>query len=170
MPHIAEKRQQKKHCRADVRPPDHASDCLGVNWVRGEKKAGQQAPQSAAEERATEGGEEGGDEAVENQVQQVVAPGTQAVQGVVEAEGEGAERAEGLVAAAVGEQGAPEVIIQDVGPRSLREEVLVGLDGSAKRKRGKEKTLLSLYLTCKHLRSRYFHDLGFWLVISCFIL
>lgn len=152
MPHIAEKRQQKKHCRTDVRPPDHASDCLGVNWVRGEKKAGQQAPQSAAEERATEGGEEGGDEAVENQVQQVVAPGTQAVQGVVEAEGEGAERAEGLVAAAVGEQGAPEVIIQDVGPRSLREEVLVGLDGSAKRKRGKEKTLLSLYLTFKHLR------------------
>lgn len=68
---------------------------------------------------------------MQRQVQQVVAPGAQAVQGVVEAEGEGAERTEGLVAAAVGEQGAPEVIVQDVDPRSLRKKVLVGLDGAA---------------------------------------
>lgn len=57
------------------------------------------------------------------------------MQGVVEAEGERAKRPEGLVAAAVGKQGAPEVIVQDVGPRRLGQEVLVGLDGSAARSR-----------------------------------
>lgn len=33
------------------------------------------------------------------------------------------------------EQGAPEVIIKDVGPWGLREKVLVGLDGTTRRKR-----------------------------------
>lgn len=103
--------------------------------MRGKDKASQQAPQSSTEKRATKGCEEGSDQRVQQHVQQVVAPGTQAMQGVVEAEGEGAERTEGLVAAAVSEQGAPEVIVQDVGPRSLRKKVLVGLDGSAKRSR-----------------------------------
>lgn len=68
---------------------------------------------------------------MQHHVQQVVAPRAQAVQGVVQAEREGAERTEGLVAAAVNEQGAPEVVVQDVGPRSFRKKVLVGLDGSA---------------------------------------
>lgn len=61
----------------------------------------------------------------------MVAPGTQAVQYVVKAKGESAEWAERLVAAAVSEQGSPEVVIQDVGPRSFWEKVLVGFDGSA---------------------------------------
>lgn len=80
---------------------------------------------------------------MQHHVQQVVAPGAQAVQGVVEAEGEGAEWTEGLVAAAVSEQGAPEVVIQDVGPWSLWDEVLVGLDGSAKRSR-RNKSFLTI--------------------------
>lgn len=66
----------------------------------------------------------------------MVAPRVEAVQGVVEAEGEGAEWTERLVAATVSEQSAPEVVIQDVGPGSLREKVLVGLDGSAERTKG----------------------------------
>lgn len=115
--------------------------------MRGKKKAGQQAPQSSTEKRATEGREEGGDQPVQRQVEQVVAPGTQAVQGVVEAEGEGAEGAEGLVAAAVSEQGAPEVVVQDVGPRGLRKKVLVGLDGSAERSSRK-----TLFLTIKLIK------------------
>lgn len=143
MPHVAEERQQKKQRGTDIRPPDHAGDRFSVNRVRGKKEASQQAPQAATEERATEGREEGGDQGVQRHVQQVVAPGTQAVQGVVEAEGEGAERTEGFVAAAVGEQGAPEVVIQDVGPRGLRKKVLVGLDGSAKRSR-RNKLLLTI--------------------------
>lgn len=112
--------------------------------MRSEKKACQHAPQPPTEERAAEGCEEGGDQPVQCQVQQVVAPGTQAVQGVVEAEGEGAEWPEGLVAAAVSEQGAPEVVIEDVGPRSLRKKVLVGFDGSTTRSRRN-----TLFLTSK---------------------
>lgn len=72
---------------------------------------------------------------MEGQVQQVVTPRAQAVHGVVEAEGEGAEGPEGLVAAAVRQQGAPEVVIQDVGPRRLREKVLVALDGATAKHR-----------------------------------
>lgn len=72
---------------------------------------------------------------MEGQVQQVVTPRAQAMHGVVEAEGEGAERPEGLVAAAVRQQGAPEVVVQDVDPRGLREKILVGLDGATAKHR-----------------------------------
>lgn len=143
MSRVAKKRQQEKQRGADVRPPHHARNRLGVHRVSGEQEARQQAPRSSAQQGATEGGEEGGDQAVQQHVGQVVTPGVQAVEGVVEAEGERAERAEGLVAAAVREQGAPEVIVQDVGPRRLRKEVLVGLDGSAGRRTDK----ISLTLT-----------------------
>lgn len=70
---------------------------------------------------------------MQHHIQQMVAPGTQAVQCVVKAKRESAEWAEGLVAAAVSEQGSPEVVIQDVGPRSFWKKVLVGFDGSAGR-------------------------------------
>jgi len=132
---VAEERQQEEQRGADVRPPDHAGDRFRVDRMGGEEQAGEQAPRPAAEERATEGREEGGDQAVQHHVEQVVAPGPLGVQGVVEAEGEGAEGAVGLVTAAVSKQGAPEVVKQDVGPRSLRKQVLVGLNGSAKRSR-----------------------------------
>lgn len=117
-----------------------------MHGVGGEEEACQQAPGSSTQNGATESGEEGRDGPVEPYVDQVVAPGAQAMQGVVEPEGEGAERAEGLMAAAVGEQGAPEVVVQDVGPRGLREKVLIGLDGPAGEK---EKTGIS-YSTMNH--------------------
>lgn len=61
----------------------------------------------------------------------MVAPGLQATQGMVEAEGEGTQGPVGLVAPAVGKQGAPEVIVEDVDPRGLWEQVLVGFDRTA---------------------------------------
>lgn len=67
----------------------------------------------------TERGEKCSDATVQANVNQMVAPRVQATQDVVEAEREGAERTEGLVAAAVGEQSAPEVIIQDIRPRGV---------------------------------------------------
>lgn len=106
-----------------------------MHRVRGKEEARQEAPGPAAQQRAGEGRDKGGDQAVEKDVEQVVAPGEQAMQGVVEAEGQCAEGTEGLVAATVGEQGSPEVVIEDVGPRGLREEVLVGLDGSTENKK-----------------------------------
>lgn len=90
VPHIAQKRQQKKECSTNVRPPNHTGHCFSVNGMRGKEKACQQAPQSSAQKRAAEGCEEGRDQRVKHQVEDVVAPGTQAMQGVVEAEGEGA--------------------------------------------------------------------------------
>lgn len=78
---------------------------------------------------------------MEGQVQQVVTPRVQAVHGVVEAEGEDAEGPKGLVAAAVRQQGAPEVVVQDVGPRRLREKILVGLDGATAKHKTNNETL-----------------------------
>lgn len=66
---------------------------------------------------------------------------------VVETEGEGAERAERFVTAAVGEQGAPEVIVQDVGPRRIREEILVCLDGSTENKQKNKEIQNSLIIS-----------------------
>lgn len=131
MSYVAEKRQQEKQRSADVGPPHHAGDCFSVHGMRGEEKTCEQSPQSSAQERAAEGREQGRDERVQHNVHEVVAPGTQAVEGVVEAEGERAEWTEGLVAAAVSEQGSPEVVIQNVGPGRRRKKVLVGLNSSA---------------------------------------
>lgn len=132
---VAEERQQEEHGRTHVRPSHHAGHRLRVDGVRGEEEACQQAPGSPAQQGAGEGCEEGGNQNVEGQVQQVVTPRAQAVYSVVEAEGEGAEGAEGFVAAAVRQQGAPEVVVQDVGPRRLREKILVGLDGATAKNR-----------------------------------
>lgn len=130
---VAEEREQEKQGRADVRPPDHAGHCFGVHGVGGEEQAGEKAPRSPAEQRAAQGCDEGRNQAVQQDIQQVVAPGLEAVNGVVETEGEGAEGTERFVAAAVGEQGAPEVVVQDVGPWSVWEEILVCLDGSTEK-------------------------------------
>lgn len=127
---VAEKRQQEERGRTHVRPSHHAGHRLRVDGVRGEEEARQQAPGSSAQQGAGEGCEEDRDQYMEGHVEQVVPPRAQAVHSVVEAEGEGAEGAERLVAAAVGQQGAPEVIEQDVGPRRLWEKILVGLDGA----------------------------------------
>lgn len=139
VPGVTQQGEQEEEGGAHVGPAHHTCHRLGVDWVRGEKEACQQAPRAAGtQQRATDGGEEARDQGVQCHVKQVVAPGAQAVQGVVEAEGERAKWPEGLVAAAVGEQSAPKVVVQDVGPRRLRQEVLVGLDGSAARSRGGE--------------------------------
>lgn len=87
--------------------------------MRGEEQTRQQAPRSSTQQGVTECSEERSDAAVQGHVDQVVAPGVQAAQGIVEAEREGAEGAERLVAAAVGKQSAPEVIVQDVRPWSV---------------------------------------------------
>ncbi len=87
---------------------------------------------------------------MQGHVDQVVAPGVQAAQGIVEAEREGAEGAERLVATAMGEQSAPEVIVQDVRPGSVWKEVLVGFDCSAKeggKRKNKTKSGIKLVFT-----------------------
>lgn len=76
-------------------------------------------------------GEEGRSRGVQQDVEEVVAPGFESGQRVVEAEGEDAEGPVGLVGAGVGERGAPEVVEEELVDGGAREEVLVGLDGTA---------------------------------------
>lgn len=84
---------------------------------------------------------------MENHIDQVVSPRVQATQGVVETEGEGADRSVGLVAAAVGEERPPEVIVEDVDPRRFGEKVLVGFNSTAEwRKKNKKEFEIDVYL------------------------
>ena len=68
---------------------------------------------------------------MEEDVDEVVAPGLEAAEKVVEAEGEHAERPIGAVGAAVVEGGSPEVVLEQASPWSLRQEVGVAQDGAA---------------------------------------
>lgn len=138
MTHVAQQREQEEERGALVSPAHHAGHRLRVDRVRGEEQAGQQAPRSLAEQQAGQQGEEAAHGAVRGHVDQVVAPRVQAARCVVEAEGQRAEGPVGLVAAAVSEQGAPEVVVEDVDPGRLRQQVLVGLDRAAAGRRRDE--------------------------------
>lgn len=63
----------------------------------------------------------------------MVAPGIQPSDGMVQAEGKSAERPVGLVAAAVGKQCPPKIIVENVGPWGFWEKVLISLDSTAKK-------------------------------------
>ena len=77
---------------------------------------------------------------MQDNVDQVVPVRVQLSEEVVDAEGGGADGTEGLVAARVGERGAPEVIGKEGGPRCGGAEVCIGQYGSPgggrRRKRG----------------------------------
>ena len=136
---VAQQRQQKEESRPNVGATHDPGHRLGVDGVRGEQQAGQRTPNPPTQQQAGQPGEEARHGPMEAHVDQVVAPGIKATQSMVEAEGERAERPVGLVAAAVGKQGAPEVVIEDVGPGGLRKEVLVGFDRTAAEEREKER-------------------------------
>ena len=129
--HVTQQREQKEERGPHVGAAHHAGHRLGVDGVRGEQQPGQQAPGSPAQQQAGQQGEEARHGPVEGHVDQVVAPRVQPAQGVVQTEGQGAQRAVGLVAAAVREERAPEVVVEYVGPGGLGQQVLVGLDRAA---------------------------------------
>ena len=129
--HVAQQGQQEEEGGSNVCPAHDPGHGLCVDGVGGEQEPGQQAPRALPQEQAGQPGEERRHGPVQTHVDQVVSPGLQPPKGMVEAEGEGAERAVGLVAAAVGEQGAPEVVVEDVDPRGVGEKVLVGFDCAA---------------------------------------
>lgn len=139
--YVTQQRQQEEESGALVGPAHDARHRLGVDGVRGEEEAGQQAPQASSQQQAGQRGEQARHGPVEGYVDHVVAPRLQAAHSVVETEGEGAERPVRLVAAAVREQGAPEVVVEDIGPGGLREQVLIGLDCSAAERKEKVSVL-----------------------------
>lgn len=128
---VAQQGKQEEQGGTHVGPANHACHRLSVDGVRGEEQARQQAPQPPSQQQASQRGEQACHGTMEGHVNQVVTPGLQATQGMVEAEGEGAEGPVGLMAAAMREQGAPEVIVEDVGPGGFWKQVLVGLDCTA---------------------------------------
>lgn len=135
--YVAQQGQQEEQGSTFVGPAHDARHRLGVDGVRGEEQAGQQAPQAASKQQASQGGEQACHSPVEGHIDQVVTPGLQPTHSVVEAEGEGAEGPVGLMATTVREQGAPEVIIEDVCPGGLWKQVLISLDCTAEKRTGK---------------------------------
>lgn len=131
MTYVAQQGQQEEQGGSFVGPAHDARHRFGVHGMRGEEQAGQQAPQASAEQQVSQRGEQARHSPVEGYVHQVVTPGVQPPRSVVEAEGEGAERPVGLVAATVSEQRSPEVIIEDICPGSFWKQVLIGLDCTA---------------------------------------
>lgn len=70
----------------------------------------------------------------------MVAPGVQPPDGMVQAKRESAERPVGLVAATVGQQSPPKVIVENVCPWSFWEKVLISLDSTAKKQNVKKES------------------------------
>lgn len=100
---VAQQGQQEKEGRAFVGPAYNSGHRFRVDRVGGEEQAGQQAPRTASKQKASQGGKQARHSTVEGHVDKVITPGLQPTHKVVEAEGEGAERAVGLVAATVRE-------------------------------------------------------------------
>lgn len=71
---------------------------------------------------------------VQKHVGEVVAPWIEASQPVVQTKRQDADGSVGLVGSAVGEWGAPEVVLEERGQRGGWQEILIGLDSSTGRK------------------------------------
>lgn len=99
--YVAQQGQQEKQGGSFVGATYDTRHCLSVDRVRGEEQAGQQAPRAFSEQQASQRGEQTRHRSVEGHINQVVTPGLQPTHGMVEAEGEGAERPVRLMAAAV---------------------------------------------------------------------
>lgn len=137
MTDVTQQGQQEEEGGTFVGSPHDARHCLCVDGVGGEEQASQQAPRAFSEQQASQGGEEASHCAVHGHVNEVVAPRIQPAHRMVEAEGEGAEGPVRLMAAAVCEQGAPEVIVKDVYPGGLWKQVLISLDCTAVKRKEK---------------------------------
>lgn len=129
--YVAQQGQQEEQGGTFIGPAHDARHRLRVDGVRGEEQAGQHAPQASSKQQASQGGKQACHSPVDGHINQVVTPGLQPTHSMVQAEGEGAEGPVRLMAATVCEQGAPEVIVEDVCPRGLWKQVLISLDCTA---------------------------------------
>lgn len=102
MLNVAKQGQEEEEAGPDVGPTHNSCHGLRVDGVRGEQQASHEGPTSVPKECLREAREDPGDGRVQQDIDQVVAPGIQAPDGMVQAERKRAERPVGLVAAAVG--------------------------------------------------------------------
>lgn len=118
--HVTQKRQQEEQTCSDVGSADNPRHRLGMDWMRREQGSSDERRERPAQGDTRQMREHPCDKRVEENIPEVVSPGVQAVQVVVQAESEDAQRSVGLVRATVRERGSPEVVIKEVDERCLR--------------------------------------------------
>lgn len=100
--HVAQQRQEEEQTRPDVGAAHDSGHCLRVDGVRGKHQASHEGPVSVPEEDLGEAREDTSDHRVQQDVDEVIAPGVQPADGMVQAKRKRAEWPVGFVAAAVG--------------------------------------------------------------------
>jgi len=100
--HVAEQGQEKEETGPDVGPAHDSRHCLGVDGVRGEHQARHEGPVSVPKEDLGEACEDTSDRRMQQDIDEVIAPGIQPSDGMVQAKRESAEWPVGFMAAAVG--------------------------------------------------------------------
>lgn len=99
---VAEQGEEKEETGPEIGPPHDSCHRLRVDGVRGEHQARHEGPVSVPKEYLRKAREEPSDCRVQEDIDEVVAPGIQPSDGMVQAKRERAERPVGLVAATVG--------------------------------------------------------------------
>lgn len=99
--YVAQQGQQEEQSGSFICPAHDACHRLSVDGVRGKKQAGKQAPQASSKQQASQRGKQACHSPVEGHVNQVVTPGLQPTNSMVEAEREGTEGPVRLMAATV---------------------------------------------------------------------
>lgn len=98
---VAEQGEEEKETGAHICPPHDARHRLRMNGVRREHQAGHESPVSIPEKDLGEACEEPGDGRMQEDIDEMVAPGIQSSDGVVQPKRKSAEWPVGLVATTV---------------------------------------------------------------------
>lgn len=136
---VAEQGKEEKQTGAHIRPAHDARHRLRMNGMRSEHQAGHERPVSIPEKDLGEACEEPGDSRMQQDVDEMVAPGIQSSDGMVQSKGKSAERPVGLVAATVSQKSPPEIIVENVCPWGFWEQVLIRLDSTAEKQTNKKR-------------------------------
>lgn len=138
---VAEQGEEKEETGPNIGPSHDSSHRLRVNGVGGEHQASHEGPVSITKEDLGEACEETSDSRMQQDIDKVVAPGIQPSNGMVQTKRKSAEWSVGLVAATVSQKSPPKIIVENVGPWSFWEKVLISLDSTAKKQNVKKKQM-----------------------------
>lgn len=130
MLHVTHQGKQKEEAGSNVCPPHYPRYGFGVDRMRCKQQTSYQGPVPIPEEDPGEVCEKACDCSMQQDVYKMVTPWVHPSDGMVDAEGEGAERSVWLVAPTVSEKCSPKVIVEYMGPWCLWQKVLVCLDSS----------------------------------------
>lgn len=106
-----------------------------MDWVGSKEESRSKSPDLGHQQQPSQHREESGCDGVADNIAQVVAPGVQASQQVVEPEGEHTQGSVGLVGSTVQQWGPPEVVVEQVPYWGLWQQVWVLQNSSAGKRR-----------------------------------